>query len=111
MTGEDEIDTLLLRAGLDQEWRVVEDVARRYDRPQDAAAVAAEFGNAMLVRSRLLTCTLDQRSELMHAACRGGHLHVMQLCLEEGVDVKAADEQLFLLSAAAWAMVLRSGCC
>jgi hypothetical protein len=81
VSGEDEIDTLLLRAGQDGDWSVVEEVAQRYNRQQDAASVAAECGNVELVRSRLRMSTVSERISLMCASCRGGHLQVMRLCL------------------------------
>ncbi len=77
----------IFNAVKEQEWELVRDVSRRYHRLFEAALASAECGNLEMVSANLLGCTQAQRIRLMHAACRGGRLPVMQLLLDRGVSV------------------------
>ncbi len=104
MGEEDDIKVFLLHAARDEEWSVVQDVAQRYGRIADAVLLAAECGNAELVRTQLQRA---EPVELMGAACRGGQLEVIQLLLDSGVPAngRLPSGTSFLMRVSAWGHV------
>jgi len=69
-----DVERLFSSAAQDNEWTVIEDVARRHNATSEAACFYAQFGRLLLLQT---VTGVDARA-VFCAACRGGQLLIMQ---------------------------------